>query len=80
MVTAVDIEHLAGDQASGVVGEEGAGDAHVIDVDERARRRLDLGLLEQGVELGMPEAAQVASGPGEIAWTRMPLGPSSAAT
>ena len=27
----------------------------------------------------MPEAARVASGPGEIAWTRIPLGPSSAA-
>jgi hypothetical protein len=29
---------------------------------------------------GMPEAARVASGPGEMAWTRMPFGPSSAAT
>ena len=28
---------------------------------------------------GMPEAARVASGPGEIACTRMPFGPSSAA-
>src|SRR3954462_15687269 len=27
---------------------------------------------------GMPEAARVASGPGEIACTRMPFGPSSA--
>src|SRR5467141_3913951 len=28
---------------------------------------------------GMPDAARVASGPGEMAWTRMPFGPSSAA-
>src|SRR3954470_20828069 len=27
----------------------------------------------------IPDAARVAKGPGEIAWTRMPLGPSSAA-
>ena len=29
---------------------------------------------------GMPDAARVASGPGEMAWTRMPFGPSSADT
>ena len=42
-------------------------------------------LLEQDlVELtdaaGIPEAARVANGPGLIACTRMPFGPSSAAT
>ena len=38
VVAAVDVEDLAGDQAGGVVGEEGAGGADVVDVDEGARR------------------------------------------
>src|SRR5262249_15159654 len=38
-----------------------------------------LALSSSASNSGMPEAARVASGPGEMACTRMPFGPSSAA-
>ena len=31
MVAAVDVKRLAGDEARGVVGEEGGGNAHIVD-------------------------------------------------
>ena len=40
---------------------------------------LDCALSKSSSNSGMPEAARVFSGPGEMALTRMPLGPSSAA-
>ena len=35
----------------------------------------DFALSSKASNSGMPDAARVASGPGEMAWTRMPLGP-----
>ena len=51
MVAAIDVENLPGDQPGGVVGEERASGADVVDVHERAGRGLDLGLFQQRVEL-----------------------------
>jgi hypothetical protein len=80
VVAAVDVERLAGDETRSVVCQEGGGDADILDADEAARGRLRFRLVEQGVEFGyIPEAARVASGPGEMARTRMPFGPSSTA-
>jgi hypothetical protein len=57
----------------------------------RARAALDLGTardyfgrafcppVEQCIKFENPEAARVAYGPGEIAWTRTLFGPNSAA-
>src|SRR5262249_61290869 len=52
MVAAVDVKRFAGDEAGGVVREEGGGDAHVLDADEAARRRLRLRLVDQRLEFG----------------------------
>src|SRR5262249_25586487 len=52
MVAAVDVKGFAGDEAGGVVGEEGGGDAHILDADEAARRRLRFCLIEQCIEFG----------------------------
>ena len=79
VVTAVDIERLAGDELRRVMREERGGDTHVVDADETAGGCLGLGFVEKCAESGIPDAARVASGPGEMACTRMPFGPSSAA-
>src|SRR5262245_28504569 len=52
MVAAVDVKRFPGDEAGGVVGEEAGGDAHVLDADEAARRRLRFRLVEQRIEFG----------------------------
>ena len=52
MVATVDIEHLAGNEPGSIVCEEGRGDAHIVDVDQFARRRFDLRLFQKRIELG----------------------------
>ena len=52
MVSAVDVEDLPRDEVGGLVGQEGAGGADIIDVNELAGGGFDLGLLEQGVKFG----------------------------
>ena len=80
VIAAVDIERFARDEARGVVSEESGGDADIVDADKTLRAgAFVLALSSSASNSGIPEAARVASGPGEMAWTRMPLGPSSAA-
>jgi hypothetical protein len=52
VITAVDIERLAGDQLRPVHGEEGHRDPNVLDGDEAAGWRLGVGLGDQFVEIG----------------------------
>jgi hypothetical protein len=53
--------------------------ADVIDAYQAADGSFRLGLSNSSSNSGIPEAARVASGPGEMAWTRMPFGPTSEA-
>src|SRR5262245_48978892 len=46
VVPPVDIERFAGDEAGGIVRQEGGGDADVVDADQAAGRRLRLCLVE----------------------------------
>src|SRR3974377_235319 len=78
VIAAIDINRVAGDETRRVVREEGGGGADVVDTDEAAGRRLGFRFVEQGAKFR--DAARVASGRGEIALTRMPFGPSAAAT
>ena len=52
MVAAVNVKRFAGDEAGCIVREEGGSDAHVLDADEAARRRLRFCLIEQCIEFG----------------------------
>src|SRR5262249_19846808 len=52
VVATVNVKRLAGDEAGCVVREEGGGNAHVLDADEAARRRLCFCLVEQRIEFG----------------------------
>lgn len=45
VVTAIDLEHLTGDEPCGVMRKKGRCDANVVDVDQFARRRLHLRLF-----------------------------------
>src|SRR5262245_40762297 len=54
VVATVNVKRLAGDEAGRVVREEGGGDAHVLDTDEAARRRLRFRLVEQRIKFGNP--------------------------
>ena len=78
VIAAVDVKCLAGDQPSRIVSEERGGNAHVVDADEFRAGAFAFALSSRVSNSGMPEAARVASGPGEIACTRMPLGPTHA--
>jgi hypothetical protein len=49
-VAAVDVQRFAGDEPGGVVRHEGGSDAHVVDADEAARRRLGFRLGQQCIE------------------------------
>src|SRR2546423_11477926 len=59
------------------MGEESGGNAHVLDADQAAGGGLGLAFSSSSSNSGIPVAARVASGPGEMACTRMPFGPSS---
>jgi hypothetical protein len=78
VVTAVDVKGLAGDQARCVVREERGDYADIVDADKAARRRLRFRLVEQLVEFRDP-GRRLCRQRSEIACTRMPFGPSSAA-
>ena len=79
VVSAVDVQRLAGNQFGAVHREEGHGDAYVVDRNEAPRRRLRLGLLQEFVEVAQSRGSACFSGPGDIACTLIPFGPSSAA-
>jgi hypothetical protein len=49
-VAVVDVQRFAGDEPGGVVRQEGGSDAHVVDADQAARRRLGFRLVQQCVE------------------------------
>ena len=79
VIPAVDVEGLTRDQACGIESQKCDRDAHVIDADKTSRGCLGLSLVSSRWNSAILEAARVAKGPGEMAWTRIPLGPSSAA-
>ena len=79
VIATVNIQRFAGDQPRGIMREKCRGGSDVVYADKAARGGLCLCLIEQSVDSGIPDAALVARGPGEIAWTRIPFGPSSAA-
>ena len=54
VIAAVHIQGFAGNQARGIMREEGGGDPDVIDRNEVAARRFATGLVEQLVEFGNP--------------------------
>ena len=75
MVAAVDVEDLAGDEAGGVVSEEGTGGADVVDVDQLAGRSLDLGLSRAARRTRDAEGGAGGERLWRMAWTRMPFRP-----
>ena len=79
VIAAVDVEGVSGAGFRRLMGEERNGKADVLGGHELAGRRFPCAFSSKEWNSGIPDAARVASGPGEMAWTRIPLGPSSAA-
>lgn len=46
VIPAVDVQGLSRDQAGRIMRKEGGGNAHVVDADETARRRLGFGFVQ----------------------------------
>jgi hypothetical protein len=59
--------------------KKGGGHAHVVNATKLRAGAFALAFSSNASNSGIPDAARVASGPGEMAWTRLPFGPSSAA-
>ena len=57
--------------------EESRRDPDAHHAHQAKRRRFLLRFVKKLIDSGMPEAARGASGPGQMACTRMPLGPTS---
>lgn len=77
MGAAVDVDEAAGDATGEGRRQIGAGVAYVHDVDQFPEGRLVSGFVQQESKSFRPDAARVFNGPGEMACTRMPRGPSS---
>ena len=67
MVPTIDIECFTGDKARRIMRQKGGGNTDVVDTDETADGSFDFAFSSSSSNSGIPEAARVASGPGEIA-------------
>ena len=80
VIAVVDVDGVARDQLGTVKCEEGNRLADVLDAHQLRVGALPCAFDSSSSNPGIPEAAPVASGPGEMARTRMPFGPTSEAT
>ena len=80
VISAIDVDGIARNQASCIVSQECRCGANVFDAHKLRAGAFAFAFSSNLSNSGIPEAARVASGPGEIACTRMPFGPSSADT
>ena len=67
MGATIDIKRFAGDEPRCVVRKKGGGNAHVVDAHKLRAGAFPLALSSNASNSGMPDAARVASGPGDIA-------------